>query len=224
MEATRFVYRVSDNLTTKRVSPLVRLAELRALSCFDKISYPNPIMGPKFSEYSNAVYEPHGIPIEVLGAPVSDPYAGERNHVVFFGAAAIDFEFLRVAARLRPELMFEIIGPFDQKAVAPNIRYHGELPFEKALPYVRFACLGLNTVGESGFSGSNKEMIYTYYKLNIISSSRPPFEGGNVVFINSNTEEHILDVFDRAMKHHKEFTPSFVLNSWGELAKSLVGD
>jgi len=219
---TRFVYRVSDDLETKPVPFAFVRAERSALSSFDKISYPNISMRYKFHGFSQSELVTHGVDTRILDSVNGTPYTDGKIHIVFFGANFLDTEFITVASEQFPHFQFEIIGPFEDNIKKPNVIFHGEMEFVVALPYVKYADIALNTLGRDGFSGSNKDYIYTYYKLPIVSSSKPLVCDKNVVYIERVSSEQVVNAINAALDIKKRFSPAFNVIDWSFVANSLV--
>jgi len=99
----------------------------------------------------NAVLVPNGGPAEpVPDCPRPERLViGEAGTCVYCGWLCgnwFDWDLLLQSAKDMPDVAFNIIGQLDGrhlKYAAPNIHYHGELPYPTALQYIKHCDVGL---------------------------------------------------------------------------------
>ncbi|MGE3142410.1 MAG: glycosyltransferase family 1 protein [Hyphomonadaceae bacterium] len=142
----RFVYIVSDSLTTLQCDQQVHDALARAAPAFDLIALPSPLLARVFPPEAHLAYIPHGLDARVLGAPGPSPYRGGIN-AVSVGSMLFDARFFEIAARARPDIQFHIIGAGRAAPEAANIIDHGEMRFVDTLPYLQHADVGIAPYG-----------------------------------------------------------------------------
>ncbi|MEO1776759.1 MAG: glucuronosyltransferase [Pseudomonadota bacterium] len=170
----KIVYRVSDDLRTLRVHPVILEAERDALPAIDLVSVPSPKMLPTFARHPNAVFHRHGLRKELFEVETASPYPPGSRNAVSVGNMLFDPGIIDVMAAANPDWTFHLIGQLPQTLSHPNVRYHGELPFDVMLPYVLHAEIGLAPYRYSPGSEylahtSNKLMQYGYAGLQILA-------------------------------------------------------
>lgn len=223
--AARLVYRVSDDLRTLRVHPSLHEREKKLATLFDCISSPTASIHEKFAHLPSAQVDPHGVPVHVFDTCAQSPYDPAGRNCVFVGVARLDRAFLKHVSRARPDVAFHIIGPFEKMRL-PNVHFHGELPFEETVPFVRFADVGLQTItggpGAESFVDSLKMLQYSYCRLPIIAPSFLRSDRDNIVTYSPNDASSMVDALERAlaMEHRQQWQRG--VQSWDDLARRLV--
>lgn len=173
--ASRFVYRVSDDLRVLGTHPVIQETEKRVASAFDLISLPSPLLRRSFPGLTNIRIHPMGMCKASFEAPCENPYgAGEAVDVVSVGTMLFDGSFFRIASKLFPAWRFHVIGKVDDPRAEKNVAIYGEIPFNKTVPYIRFADIGLAPYryqerAEYLAYTSNKMIQYTFCRLPIVA-------------------------------------------------------
>jgi 2-beta-glucuronyltransferase len=87
---------------------------------------------------------PHAIDPAVLGYTDPSPY-GPGLHAVSVGSMLFDAHFFAIASDLFPELTFHLIGSgaAGPKLARRNVVVHEEMSFQKTIPYIKHANLGI---------------------------------------------------------------------------------
>jgi 2-beta-glucuronyltransferase len=225
----RMVYRVSDDMRLLRNHPAVLDAEEKLVGQFDLVSTPSDYIYRRFAKLPRAALQYHGINKEAFDQPRPNPYANDkRTKAVFVGNAYFDHDFLRIAATLKPDWVFHIIGPIPGLPRSDNIIPHGELPFNDTIPFLQHADVGLQTIacspGAESFTDSLKILQYTYCRLPIIAPDFLKSPRPNLCLYKPCDREGIA----RSLAHAEKFERTSIdvsgINSWRELASQLAAD
>jgi|HubBroStandDraft_1064217.scaffolds.fasta_scaffold00162_23 2-beta-glucuronyltransferase len=225
----RLVYRVSDDMRWLRLHRLCQRAEQRAAPRFDLISAPSPAIRDKFAPLPQAQFHAHGIDKQLFAAATSSPYEDGIVNAVFIGAGHLDVETLALAASLFPEWRFHVIGPLASLPALDNVVAYGEMAYERTIPYLKFADIGLNFLTYrpfiEGTTENFKTIQYSWCRLPVVTPD----------FIANPRRRHFLSYrpgdpeslraallaarsFDRAGIDTAEIA------SWADLAGLLAGE
>lgn len=139
----RFIYIASDLLSTIRVHPYVQTELDAELDCFDLIQVPARAMIPAFAAAGDRVaFIPHAIDGQLFEREMRNPY-GPGQHVVSVGSMLFDPSFFQLAASAFPDVTFHVIGAKGNHDLPRNVKQYPETPFEKTLPYLKYADAGV---------------------------------------------------------------------------------
>jgi 2-beta-glucuronyltransferase len=223
--SARYVYRVSDDLNLVPVHRLVLDTERRIAREFDLVSVPAPAIYEKFKDLPNLVLQKHGIRCDMFDKDYENPYAGIRGpHLLFVGSCIMDMDFVRLAAEQFPDAKFHIIGPFaSPEASSGNVIFYGEVPFDKTIPYIKFADVGLNCRTMPSLTDSLKVQQYTYCRLPIITSSANKSDKPHVFYYEPGDSQSIRNAVEAALSFDRSLVPKDRIQSWDSLVDSLVG-
>lgn len=226
----RLVYRVSDDLRLLRPHPALYAAERRLLRHSDLVSTPYAQLTARLQEMQPAAkvrWHPHGLSTAPFDACVMNPYPPGTRNVVFVGTSYLDLDFLRCAARLRPDCVFHVIGPLTGLPQAENVRGYGELPFVETVPYIKFADAGLQTlagcVNIALFAESLKVQQYAYCRLPVIAPAAMPSLRANW-FTYELTDDSIGSALARALSFDRTAVAWPAPDSWDAVAAALLND
>jgi 2-beta-glucuronyltransferase len=222
----RLVYRVSDDLRTLGVHPVILEAEERALPLFDLVSATTPRIAEVLALYGGKVeVHPPGVDKAALDRPTESPY-GTGAVAVFAGVSPLfDYDSLAAASELAPHVVFHVIGPAP-KPLPANVFFHPEMPFEKLVPYLQHATFGLLLfpAGYAALGQGNKVAQYSYCRLPIVAPMHLEVERANVSLFEPGDRESLRRALEEAerMPHSPEFAEGIM--SAAGLAAILAGD
>lgn len=224
--SAKFVYRVSDDIRLLKFHPYVIANEKKIAAQFDLVSSPCAYIHNKFSDLSNARLQYHGIEKELFNQCATNPYRKKRN-VIFVGNSYFDYNFLENASDIFPDWMFHIIGPIGNLPVKQNIKIYGEIPFQETIKYIKFADIGLHTLYSSekdcdSFTDSLKVLQYTYNNLPVIAPNFLKSFRKNMFYYIPGEKQSIEEAFHKAMLYDRKSQNDCIIQSWDELAHSLV--
>lgn len=224
-----YVYRVSDDLRLLKVSPLLIKKEKEIFDSFDLVSVPSVYIYEVLKHYGhkNLKLNFHGVNKDLYDQKLVSPYNEAEKNLIFVGNSHFDHNFVEVASKLKPTWKFHIIGPIDRLPKRENIIIYGEMAFEKTLPYVKFADVGLQirhyAPGAESLTDSLKMLQYTYCQLPIIAPSFLKSNRKNVFYYDSNDEQSIHKALDDAISYEQKDLGREIAQilSWEEIAARL---
>lgn len=136
------IYNVSDDLEVLKAHPILLRAERRLAPVFDRIRVNSPMLKHKFAR-QDVMFIPQGINKAAFDKDFDNPYRGNRTKVVTVGKMLFDRSFFEIACAAFPEWEFHIIGGIQPFLTASNAVFHGELPFDETVPYLKWADIGV---------------------------------------------------------------------------------
>lgn len=224
----KFVYRVSDDLRQLKKHPYIIEHENKIIKNFDLISVPSEYFLKLFPG-GNVKLHHHGIAKELFDAASEDPYKNsDKFKFVFTGNAYLDKDFLRIANEVSPDDEFHVLGPFKENRNNPKIIYHGEMDFQKTIPFIKFADAGLHTLeytkGAESFSDSLKVIQYTYCRLPVIAPVFIKSPRNNFIYYLPDDKESIKKAIENAKKFDRSKTDLTGIHTWDELADKILNE
>jgi 2-beta-glucuronyltransferase len=226
----KLIYRISDDLRLIRVHPSTKKYEQQNLKIFDLVSVPSSVLFARIRELEPTCalqLDYHCVNRQLFDSPITSPYATRSViNAVFVGIGYVDYDFLCTAVKLKPEWQFHIIGPLE-KIPGDNVTHYGEIPFEKTIPYLKHANVGLQplkySVGAEFFTDTLKMIQYTYFGLAIIAPDFLKTERKNTFYYTPSDSESIQKALDNAGNYDKKKdTMNYNINSWDELATKWI--
>lgn len=225
----KFIYRASDDL--ELVSGIRELIdhETMILSRFDLISTPSLGITKKFKSKTtmdlNIITQYHGIDTCIYDKDYPNPYDNTKKNFVFVGTGFLDYKFLDLVSNINDKWEFHIIGNLQKLVNGKNITYYGEMPFEKTIPYLKFADVGLQTrsysEGISTLEKSLKFVQYTYLNLPIIAPKYMCLNESHVFSYEHNIES-IKDSIYSALNFDRRTVDRSWVRSWDEIVLELL--
>jgi len=227
--SARFVYRVSDDLHLLNNHPVVLDAEAAFAPRFDLLSTPSDALHRRFAGLPNARRHDHGVRKALFDAASASPYDDRRPvNAVFIGVSRLDVDFLDRAARRCPDWGFHVIGPLAGLPRRDNVIAHGELAFERTVPFVQHADVGLHTLqavpGVEVFTDSLKVIQYTYCRLPIVAPELLRCGRPNMLYYRPGDDASIRRALDAAATFGRTTIRTDGIYSWDELAAVLAGE
>jgi 2-beta-glucuronyltransferase len=227
---TKYIYRVSDLLEVNHTPQFVIDYEKKIAPMFDLISVPSEYIFKKFNHLPNARLHYHGINKELFATVniIPEEYTQFEKNIVFVGTTHFDNEFIKIATGLFPQWGFHIIGPLNESAKAPNILYYGEMSFNKTIPYLKHADVGLQTrksdYGLASLSDSLKVLQYTYCKLPIVAPNGLNSSRKNFIYYIPGDVNSIRIALNNAITFNRSEIGTSNIHSWDELVELLISE
>lgn len=220
------IYRVSDLLETMGVHPQLLSDQANAMSLFKLVSIPSPAMMRRLPYHSNAVVHPHGLQKELLErVAVQSPFPTNSKQVVCVGTMLLDVEAIAFAAEHMPDVNFHIFGHTDMRKIH-NITLHGEVSFDRTLPYVKHCSVGLAPYKLSPSSEyladtSNKMMQFRFFKVPIVA---PEFACTQSWMHSYNPEvkETLVDALRKALASDRTDIPNTEFDNWDDTLRVIL--
>lgn len=224
----RLVYRVSDDVRVIRFHPLIPKVEDEVVSRFHCVSLPSRILHRRFSHLENAVVHPHGLNKNAMdAAALENPFSGQAGpHAVSIGSTLFDPDFLNIAADLRPDVTFHVIGDVKVNYSKANIRQYGELPFAKAASFTMHADVGLALYKERAGAEylaetSNKIGQYTYARLPVVAPRFASTVPRPHVFAYDEDRASIARALNAALSYDRSSIVESV-PTWDEIRDAII--
>lgn len=220
----KYIYRVSDDLTTFNIHRFMINAEEIISPEFDLISVPNEAIHARFSKFCNPLLQPHGIPKYLFDESYLNPYSGDRKKAIFVGNMSFDYDFLNTASKAFSNIDFHIIGPIDKMIKAGNVFYHGEIPYEDTIRYIKHADLALSPRTLGSLMNSNKIMQYKYCNLPIVISdfNKDESEGGSIFYYSPGDKESIIRSMQGALSYERAKNSCSDVMDWDDLVANFL--
>lgn len=223
----RYIYRVSDDLRFLCNHDVVLETEERIACEFDLVSVPSSKIYHIFEGLPKLKLHLHGIRKEIFDRNYRNPYKVSKNpNVIFVGNSYFDYDFLEKASHIFSDWQFHIIGPIPDLPQKDNIIAYGELPFERTIPYLKYADIALQTrcysPGVESLSDSLKVIQYTYCHLPIVAPEYLYSSRSHVFYYHPQDTNSIQN----ALKSARDFDSSNIetdeIYSWNELVIHLL--
>ena len=217
----RLVYMVSDRLETLRVNPVISDAEKQYLQEFDLIVALSPLVAADFN-HSNCHFIPQGVDKDLFDNINSNPF-NRTNNIVSVGDMLFHGDAVLELAKRNPTWTIHLFGDKAKcKEELPNIITHGETPFLKILPYIKFADIGLAPYrpvpGVEYISQSSLKLKqYTYVRLPIIAPNFASSFYSNIASYDPFNLETVQDAFSKAITINRNNISIDGIKSWPEV-------
>jgi 2-beta-glucuronyltransferase len=221
----RLIFRMSDLPELHPGSPKALESFPRLLEDADVVAVPAESMRQRYRGRPSVRLVPHGLELSIFDRQHPSPYEGGGPHAVFVGMGRLDAETLAMAARIRPDITFHLVGPWDgQVPEAPNIVFHGTMPFERTVPFVQHADVGLHFIRADepdSFSRSLKVVQYSYCRLPVVVPENTLASGANMMAYRDGDEASLREALDRALRFNRAtFVPD--VRSWDDVLADLL--
>ena len=223
----KIIYRASDALDTIDVARYVSRTFERIASQLDAIVILSKALAEGIPSTENLVFVPQGIDpaIDKKGDP--SPY-GEGIHAVSIGSMLFDENFFILASRRFPNIHFHVIGSCKPRHpdYGSNVTVYGEMPFEKTVPYIKHANLGIAPYCSQQLPAylrdtSLKLTQYAFFGLPAICPHFIAADYPNRFGYEIGDEESIAAAINRALNPDRVLEKSTVLN-WRDVTERML--
>lgn len=224
----RLVYYVADRLTTLNAHPLIIKAEKKALPYFHLIRVPASAMIRDFPRNLPVRFIPQGLEKQDFDLHRPNPYARPRNAIsvgdMLFHAAPLE-----ALAEAFTDWTFHIFGRYARlNREYPNVVTYGETPFEKIIPYMQHANIGLApykaTQDADYLSQSSLKLIqYTYCRLPIVAPDFVATGRDHVLPYDAYGQpSSIISAFEKAQGFDRSTIDHSSIVTWVESLKDML--
>ncbi|WP_395370487.1 polysaccharide biosynthesis protein GumK [Komagataeibacter diospyri] len=143
--SARIIYLMSDDLEVVGCADTIKNDFVRNFDMIDTVRMPSRYLLERLPHARSAVFAPHGIDRGIAEKNYPNPYTPGRISCVSIGSMLFDRTFFQIAAQIRPDIDFHIIGAGHAAdgLDAPNIIIHPEMAFERTLSYLQHASFGV---------------------------------------------------------------------------------
>ena len=217
----------NDRLDLVGFRPELRALIDRALPRFDLVRTNAERLLAYLPAGVNGRYIPQGVDKERIRFDSPSPYAGGRRAIVSVGNMLFDADAVRaVAAAAGEGVDVHVIGAAMADPPA-NVVVHGELPFERTLPYIVHADVGLAPYRpEEGadylVQSSLKIQQYSYCGLPILLARGLGIAAPNFVPYDLAVPGDVARAVGRALSMPRSRDYGAALLDWGEVGDHLL--
>lgn len=176
---------------------------------------------------ANGRYVPQGVDKARIRFDSPSPYQPGQRAIVSVGNMLFDEAAVRaIAAAAGPGVEVHVIGAAMADPPA-NVVVHGELPFERTLPYIVHADVGLapyRLVEGADYlaQSSLKIQQYSYRGLPVLIARSLAIRGDNFVYYDPNDPGEIAAAVARALSMPKSRDYGAALLDWSEVGDLLI--
>jgi 2-beta-glucuronyltransferase len=221
------IYNAADRPRTVGAHPLLCALESRYAPLLDLVRVPAQAMTGDYPRGTRVAYIPHGLDKASFSNPNPNPFLTPRN-ALCIGDGLFDAQVLDLLAEAYPEWNFHIFGvgavPTEPRK---NVTFHGEEAFDKIIPYIKHADIGLApfrySAGAEYLSESSLKMIqYTYCRLPIVT---PAFAAGgreHACSYELGDTRSICEAFARAVRYDRSTIVCRGLPTWDEVLDQML--
>lgn len=223
----KILYRASDALDTIDAAAYIRNTFARVAKEIDTIVMPSKALADSMPSTHNLAFVPQGIDYSVNEKANPSPY-GEGIHAVSVGSMLFDPQFFILAGKRFPHIHFHIIGSCQPRhpEYGENISVYGEMPFDKTLPYIKHATLGIAPYASVNLPAylrdtSLKLTQYEFFGLpaicpHFIAADYPTRFGYDI-----GDENSIAQAISRALNPAQPLTKRTVLD-WAQVTERML--
>jgi 2-beta-glucuronyltransferase len=223
----KILYRASDALDTIDAADYIRNTFARIAKEIDTIVMPSKALADSMPSTHNLAFVPQGIDYSVNEKANPSPY-GEGIHAVSVGSMLFDPQFFILAGKRFPHIHFHIIGSCQPRhpEYGENISVYGEMPFDKTLPYIKHATLGIAPYASVNLPAylrdtSLKLTQYEFFGLpaicpHFIAADYPTRFGYDI-----GDENSIAQAISRALNPAQPLTKRTVLD-WAQVTERML--
>ncbi len=223
----KILYRASDALDTIDAADYIRNTFARIAKEIDTIVMPSKALADSMPSTHNLAFVPQGIDHSVNEKANPSPY-GEGIHAVSVGSMLFDPQFFILAGKRFPHIHFHIIGSCQPRhpEYGENISVYGEMPFDKTLPYIKHATLGIAPYASVNLPAylrdtSLKLTQYEFFGLpaicpHFIAADYPTRFGYDI-----GDENSIAQAISRALNPPQPLTKRTVLD-WAQVTERML--
>lgn len=176
----------------------------------------------------NGRYVPQGVDKEKIRFDLPSPYNPGTRNIVSVGNMLFDEAALReiAAAAATQNAEVHVIGAMMSDPPA-NVTVHGELPFERTLPFIIHADVGLAPYrpvegADYLIQSSLKIQQYSYCGLPILLASQLGIDGENFVLYDRTSPNSISDAVAQAFAMGKSREYGRNVRGWDEVGDILL--
>ncbi|WP_429931141.1 hypothetical protein [Agrobacterium vitis] len=227
----RITYHAADRLSTIGVPPAVYRTLAKTIGLYDSVHVLAQALLADFPADAPLLYLPHGIDKAAFDAAKQNPYQSGAyhgsKHAVSVGDMLFDADAIDVMAAANPDWTFHLFGAKAlPRRVLPNIVAHGEQAFERIVPFIKFADLGIAPYRDGAsadyLSQSSLKMIqYSYCRLPIVAPHFAAMGRDHVMGYDPADPDSIRAAFSAAGDFDRQTIVTDGVLSWDETVDVL---
>ncbi len=223
----KFIYNSSDRPGVVAFHPIVTRAEKKTLPYFNVIRLNAAIMAKDFPPGAPIHYIPQAIDKFSFDKETQNPYSRAKN-AINIGDMLFDTKTVEELARAYPDWNFHLFGK-GAKISKPmkNVIEYGETPFEKLIPYLQHADIGLAPYSPSPEAGylsqsSLKIVQYTYCRLPIVAPDFAAALPHVMSYTHGSTDRTAAMAFKKAIEYDRTSIDKNSVYSWNDVIDQMM--
>lgn len=222
------LFNYSDRLDVVQFHPLIKRSLKTMLPHIDMIRMNAASMAQDFPAGTQTHYIPQAIDKALFDAPMDNPYSTPKN-AINVGDMIFDARAVEILAEKFPDWNFHLFGK-GAKLAQPmaNVVEHGEVPFKKLIPYLKYADIGLSpyqNTEKAAYLGQSslKNVQYTYCRLPIVAPQIAAGSRDHIIAYSSSEDPHsVVDAFEQAMRYDRATIDQNVIKGWDEVLDTML--
>lgn len=225
----KFIYFATDPLSQVGLRKEFEDIELEAVSQFDIVRVASKELGERFDQSSTKLaIIPQGIDKSIFDQSTESPYPKDSVNFVSIGDMSFDYESIVMMAKLKPEFNFHIFGANIPVEYPKNITVYGEMDFNRLVPYIKFANVGIMPYKMTSHLGyltktSLKFLQYSYCNLPIVTPTGPDWERQGIFGYTPKDATTLDQALSASVAYEKNTNLSANIKSWQDCTDMLLG-
>lgn len=224
----KFVYRVSDDVTSLGCHPIVEKVDRKISHRVDAVSVQSKEYASRYSGARSLRVHPPSIATDLFSERNASPYPLDgRRRFLSIGSSFFDEELITAVASQFPDDEVVVIGNVSIKKSLPNIRLLGEIPFLRIVAYIQHADIGLAPYDSARIhpglvESSHKLTQFRYLAKPVITSSalcRPNICG--LFGYEKSNPESVRRAAEQAILAIGTLAPVEPVVSWRRIAEDI---
>lgn len=223
----KFIYNPSDRADVVPFHPIISKKSDEALPYFSMIRLNAAAVEQDFPKGAPTKYIPQAIDKTLFDTPHKNPYKSARN-VISIGDMLFDQNTVSTLAENFPDWTFHLFGKQAKLTQPlPNVIEYGEKAFDKLVPYLQHADIGLapySNTKEAGYlsQSSLKLVQYTYCRLPIVTPGFAAKERAHAFAYNPDSPETLIAAFQQAMVHDRNAIDRSEVQNWDNVIDKML--
>jgi 2-beta-glucuronyltransferase len=221
------MYNAADRPRTVGAHPLLCRLETEYAPLLDLVRVPAQVMTADYPRGTPVIYIPHGLDKASFSNPARNPFSTPRN-ALSIGDCLFDAQVLDTLAEAYPDWSFHLFGVGAVPAAPKkNLTFYGEEAFDKIIPYLQHADIGLAPFrysnGAEYLSQSSLKMIqYTYCQLPIVTPAFAASGRDHACSYELGDTRSMCDAFARAIRYDRSSIVCRGVPSWDDVLDQML--
>ncbi len=223
----KFIYTVSDRFEVLTFHPVIVNSLEKAMPYIDFIRVPSHAQLDDYKDIDTpSAFISQGLEKGRFDTEYPNPYTTEKN-AISVGDMLFDAASLETMAEKFPDWNFHIFGKQAKLTRSfDNVKEYGEMQFEKLVPYIKHADIGLAPYrekegGDYLCQSSLKMLQYTYCNLPIVGPEFATIGRDHVIGYREGDVESIEAAFKAAQTYDRANIDISAVMTWGEVMDEM---
>jgi 2-beta-glucuronyltransferase len=223
----KIIYYASDRMDTLQAHPAIVRAEKQAMPDLDLIRVASTDRIMDFKDHPQVRYIPQGIDKNAFNKEYSNPYTAPKN-IICAGDMLFDADAVKIMGELFPDVQFHLFGKNAvMKSPLPNVLEYDEYAFEKMIPYLKYADIGIapykseknaNYFAQSGL----KIGQYTYCRMPVVLPDTITNTPKHLLSYKHNDKASIRTAIEAAFSYNRDEIDKSVIPGWNDVINQIL--